>query len=194
MASVVPALTPVYARMSARYLLKEPLIVSSDIKLPIKIGYHDPAAVGADRIANGAAAFDKFQMAVIVVDFGTTTNFDVVDSGGVYLGGVIAPGPRTSARELARKAARLFEVPIEKPPSAIGRTTADSMKSGLFHGTVGMVDHLVGLIIEELGEKPRVVATGGLAADFEGNSRFIEFIIPELTLRGLKVISDFQSS
>jgi len=191
-ASVVPRLTPVYRKMVTNYLACEAIIVSADLKLPIKIGYDNPAAVGADRIANAVAGYSRFGGPIIIVDYGTTTNFDVIDAGGTYLGGAIAPGPETSARELARRAAKLFEVSIEKPQNAIGRNTADSIKSGLFYGTIGQVDMIIELISRELGEKPKIIATGGLAADFVEHSRFIESSHPELTLEGLKIIADYQ--
>lgn len=191
--SVVPNLTPVYERMSEKYFKLKPTHVSSAIKLPIKIAYDDPSAVGADRIANGVAAFDKFGGPIIIVDFGTTINFDVVTGDGQYLGGAIAPGPEMSASQLAAKAARLFEVRIEKPAHAIGKNTAESIKSGLFYGTIGQVDKIIDNICEELGSKPKVIGTGGLAADFQESSKYIESIHPALTLEGLRIISDFQT-
>lgn len=192
--SVVPRLTPVFKEMSKKYLSVEPLMVSCNLKLPIKIAYDDPNAVGADRIANAVAGFVKFGGPIIIVDYGTTTNFDVINDLGVYLGGAIAPGPETSAQELANRAARLFEVTVEKPRSAVGRNTADSIKSGLFHGTVGQVDHIIRLIRDELGGDARVIATGGLAEQFVQYSQFIEASYPALTLEGLKIIADHQSS
>lgn len=190
--SVVPRLTPVYEKMSDKYFNIKALIVSAAIKLPIKIDYDNPMAVGADRIANGVAAFDRFGGPIIVVDFGTTINFDVVTADGQYLGGAIAPGPEMSASQLAAKAARLFEVRIEKPAHAIGKNTAESIKSGLFYGTIGQVDKIIDNIIDELGSKPKVIGTGGLAADFQHSSKYIESIHPAITLEGLKIISDFQ--
>jgi len=192
-ASVVPRLKLIFKKMSEKYLSITPLVVSSKIKLPIKIDYNDPAEVGADRIANSVAAFAKFGGPIIVVDFGTATTFDVIDKKGVYLGGVIAPGAETSGHELAQRAARLFEVNIEQPQKVIGKSTAESIKSGLFYGTVGLVDSIVQLILEELNQPARVVATGGLAVDFSKNSRFIESVERILTLDGLKIIADFQS-
>jgi type III pantothenate kinase len=193
-ASVVPRLTPVYESMSRKYLSITPLIVSSRIRLPIKIAYDDPTAVGADRIANATAAFVKHGGPIIVVDFGTATTFDVINRDGVYLGGVIAPGVETSGAELARRAARLFEVRIERPDKIIGSNTAESIKSGLFYGTVGLVDSVVELILKELADSARVIATGGLAEAFAAGSRFIESCEPALTLEGLKIIADHQDS
>lgn len=190
-ASVVPRLTPVYEGMARKYFEQEPLTVSSRLNLPIKIGYLDPTAVGADRIANAVAGFVRFGGPLIIVDYGTATAFDVITAEGVYLGGVIAPGPETSGGELARRAARLFEVRIEKPSRVIGRTTAESIKSGLFYGTVGQVDLIIQLIIEELMAPARVIATGGLATDFAAESKFIEATYPTLTLDGLKIIAGY---
>jgi type III pantothenate kinase len=191
-ASVVPRLTAKFERMSHRYFEMDPLMVTSDIKLPIKIAYDDPSAVGADRIANAVAAYERYHAAVIAVDFGTTTNFDVIDSRGNYYGGAIAPGPEMSVRQLAQKAARLFEVTIERPPSVIGRNTTDSIRSGIYYGTIGTIDTIIKLILDELGEDARVIATGGIAASFADGSRYITDLIPELTLDGLRLITDFQ--
>jgi len=193
-ASVVPRLTPVFRNMSSKYLSVEPVIVSCDIKLPIKISYEDPASVGADRIANAVAAYVKFGGPIIVVDFGTTTNFDVINDLGTYLGGAIAPGPETSAQELASRTARLFEVTVDRPKSAVGRNTGDSIKSGLFYGTIGQVDHLIKLIRDELGGDARIIATGGLAEQFIRYLQYIESAHPTLTLDGLKIIADYQLS
>ncbi len=192
-ASVVPRLKPVYEKMADKYLSIKPLIVSSEIKLPIKIGYENPRAVGADRIANAVAAYTSFGGPIIVVDFGTATTFDVIDKNGVYLGGVIAPGAETSSRELVKKAARLFEVNIERPKNVIGRNTAESIKSGLFYGTIGLVDSIIERIQNDLGQKAKVIATGGLASDFLKDSRNIESVNKVLTLEGLKIIADFQA-
>jgi len=191
-ASVVPRLQLVYEKMSDKYLSISPLVVSSDTKLPIKIGYENPRAVGADRIANAVAAYKDFGGPIIVVDFGTATTFDVVDKDGIYLGGVIAPGPETSSRELVKKAARLFEVNIERPQNVIGRNTTDSIKSGLFYGTIGQVDSIIERINDELKGKIKVIATGGLADEFSKDSRYIESVSRTLTLEGLKIIADFQ--
>jgi len=120
-ASVVPPLTPVFEETAQKYFGQTPIVVSAAIKLPISIDIDQPDQVGADRIANSVAAFDRFGGPVIVVDFGTATTFDVVSPEGAYIGGVIIPGPKTSMAELARRAARLFEVRIERPDSVVGR-------------------------------------------------------------------------
>ncbi|MBN1213581.1 MAG: type III pantothenate kinase [candidate division Zixibacteria bacterium] len=190
-ASVVPPLTQVYETAVREYFAVEPLVVTHKIKLPLIIEIDQPEQVGADRIANAAAGFDKFGGPVIVVDFGTATTFDVVNEKGAYIGGVIIPGPETSMAELARKAARLFEVRIEPPDSVVGKSTAGALKSGLFYGTVGQVDFIIEKIIEETGfKKTKIVATGGLAPGIEKYSRFIKQVEQALTLEGLRLISN----
>lgn len=191
-ASVVPLLIPVYLSMSEKYLSTKPIVVSYQMALPITIGYDNPAEVGADRIANSVAAYANYGGPIIIVDFGTATTFDVVDKQGVYIGGVIAPGAKTAGVELARRAARLFEVNIERPTRVIGRTTGQSIKSGLFFGTIGQVDTILKLIIDELGQSAKVIATGGLSAEIGQDCRYIEEIEPTLTLDGLKIIADHQ--
>lgn len=188
--SVVPPLTSVFEETSRKYFGCLPIIVSSHIKLPIKIEIDQPDQVGADRIANSVAAFAKFGGPVIVVDFGTATTFDIVSAKGAYIGGVIIPGPETSMAELVRRAARLFEIRIEKPDSVVGKSTAGALKSGLFYGTIGQVDYIISKIIEETGfENVRVISTGGLAAGLEKASSQIQHREPTLTLDGLRLIA-----
>ncbi|UCD65147.1 MAG: type III pantothenate kinase [Candidatus Zixiibacteriota bacterium] len=189
--SVVPPLTTAFETTSRRHLGCLPTVVSHRLKLPITIEIDQPDQVGADRIANAVAGFAKFGGPAIIVDFGTATTFDVIDPGGAYIGGVILPGPETSMTELARKAARLFEVRIEPPDSVVGKSTAGALKSGLFYGTVGQVDYLIDRIIEETGfSGAKVIATGGLAAGIEKYSRHVKLIEPALTLEGLRIISE----
>jgi len=192
MASVVPGLTPIFERMCSKYVGCDPLVVSSKVKLPIKLGYDDPREMGADRIADAVAAFVKFGGPVILVDYGTATTFNVVTAEGVYVGGVIAPGIKTAGAGLAEKAARLFEVRIEKPDRIIGKTTAESIKSGMFYGTIGQVDAILDLIMQEMGQKPKIIATGGLSSEFAPHSKYIEQVFPELTLEGLRIIANSQ--
>lgn len=189
--SVVPRLSSVYERMCARFFTVTPLWVSVDIKLPIRIDIDKPRQVGADRIANAAAAYTRFGGPAIVVDFGTAINFDVVTADGAYIGGVLVPGPETSMAELARKAARLFDIRMVQPEKAIGRTTKQALESGLFYGTLGQVDFILDKIIEEASFKDTtVVATGGLANGIEKHSRHIGRVEPTLTLEGLRIIAD----
>ena len=189
--SVVPALTSVFELMAKRQLGCEPIIVSCKIKLPITIEIEQPGQVGADRIANAVAAFTKLGGPVIVVDFGTATNFDIVDQKGAYIGGILLPGPETSMAELARKAARLFEVRIEPPDSVVGKSTAGALKSGLFYGTIGQVDYLIDKIIEETKfSGTKIIATGGFSRNLDKYSRHIRQIDADLTLDGLRIISE----
>jgi len=191
MSSVVPPLTWPFEQASKEYLKQRPTIVSHLSHLPISIDIEQPQQLGSDRIANASAAFVKFGGPVIVVDFGTTTNLDVVSDDGVYKGGVLLPGPETSMSELARRAARLFEVRIEQPDSVVGRSTAEALKSGLFYGTIGQVDFVLDKILEETGfESARIVATGGFASGIEKHSRHISKVAPVLTLEGLRLIGE----
>lgn len=193
--SVVPPLTPIFEGASAKFFKQQPLVVSHVTPLPIKIDIDHPEQLGADRIANAVAGQAKFSGAVIIVDFGTATTFDVVNGKGAYIGGVIIPGPETAMAELARKAARLFEVRLERPKTVIGRSTASAMKSGMYYGTIGQVDFIIDQIIKEAGFKScTVVATGGLAEGVVGGSRHIKETIPTLTLEGLRLISSSSKS
>ena len=170
------------------------LIFSAELPLPIRIDIDAPEQVGADRIANAVAAFSKYGGECIVVDFGTATNFDIVNSSGDYIGGVLLPGPETSMAELARKAAQLHVVDIDPPQKVIGRTTTEALMSGLFLGTVGQVDYMLELVINEAKfNKPTVIATGGLAEKFVSFSKFIQRTEPDLTLEGLRIISEYSS-
>jgi len=192
--SVVPSLTHSFEQLAQKHFKCKPLIVSANLKLPIKIKIEQPEQVGADRIANAAAGFEKFGGELIVVDFGTATNFDVVDARGNYVGGVLIPGPETSMSELARKAARLYEVPFSPPPRVVGRNTTEALMSGLFYGTVGQVDNIIERILNETKfKKPHIIATGGLAEKVAKHSRHIKMLEPNLTLEGLRIISELNS-
>jgi type III pantothenate kinase len=147
--------------------------------------YENPHEVGADRIVNAVAAIERYGSPVIVLDFGTATTFDVVGPGGEYLGGVIAPGTGVSAEALFEKAARLHHVDVRRPQRVIGRSTEQSMQSGLFHGYVALVEGMVRRIRDELGVEAPVVATGGLATVFEPELRFLQEVNSQLTLEGL---------
>lgn len=191
--SVVPTLTPVYKRMAERFFGCRPIVVSTDITLPIEIRIDEPSQVGADRIANAVAAKLLIGPPAIVVDFGTAINFDIVDRDGAYIGGVLLPGPETSMAELARRAARLFEVGFTKTDTVIGKNTRHALQSGLFYGTLGQIDFLLDKIIAEAGfDSCTVVATGGLAAGLDGHSRHITRVEPTITLEGLRLIAEAQ--
>ena len=187
-ASVVPALTDVVASAARRAFGHEAMIVGPGIKTGMPILYENPREVGADRIANAVAAYERVQGAVCVVDFGTGTNFDCVSKKGEFLGGVIAPGMQISAEALFSRAARLARIPIQKPPKAIGRNTANSVQSGIVFGYVGLVDGLVDRIRAEIGDPCRILATGGLASLVAPESRTIEAVVPDLTLEGLRIL------
>jgi type III pantothenate kinase len=152
--------------------------------------YDVPQEVGADRIVNAVAAYARLGGPCIVVDFGTATTFDVVTERGEYAGGVIVPGISVSADALFEKAARLWRVEIRRPERVIGKTTVASVQSGLYFGYLSLVDGVVDRIARELGSKPRVIATGGLAELFGGASERIEEVDPLLTLKGLLLIHE----
>ena len=190
--SVVPNLTSVFIQMSRNYLELQPVVVNSLLKLPIKITYKNPRAVGADRICDTAAGFQCYGGPLIVVDLGTATTFDVVNEKGEYLGGAIAPGIETSAIDLFRRAAKLFPVQFEFPARIIGRTTEESIQAGMMFGVVEQVDGIVKRIIAELGtdKKVHVIGTGGLANTILSRSETIEKVEPFLTLEGMRIIYD----
>jgi type III pantothenate kinase len=188
LASVVPPLTPVLVALSRQYLGREPLVVEPGVKTGMPILYEPPGDVGADRILNGVAAFAALGGPVVVVDFGTATTFDVVTRKGEYAGGVICPGIGVSADALFQRAARLPRVDLRHPGSVIGRSTVTSMQSGLFFGYAALVEGILGRIRAELGERPRVVATGGYAETLAAEIPSIETVDPVLTLTGLRLI------
>jgi type III pantothenate kinase len=186
--SVVPHLTSVYQEMSQKYLQIEPIIVSAQLPLGIKVLYDDPSQVGADRLANAVAAYQIYGGPAIVVDLGTATTFDVVSKSGEYLGGAIAPGLEKSISILAQKAAQLFKIEMKKPKDVIGKSTEESLRSGIFYGTLGQIDAIVKRIKKKLAGKVKVIATGGLASLLANESETIEKIDPGLTLKGLNII------
>jgi type III pantothenate kinase len=187
-ASVVPAVTDTLTRAVALAFGLDPLVVGPGIKTGMPILYENPREVGADRIVNAVAAFELTARAVIVVDFGTATTFDVISQKGEYLGGVIAPGIQISADALFARAAKLPRVEVAKPPRVIGRNTIHSMQSGIVYGYVGLVDGMVDRIRAELGYETAVLATGGLARLVEPESRTIEKVEEFLTLLGLRLL------
>jgi len=188
--SVVPDLTSIYQEMARRYFKCEPVVVTCESRLKIKIKTDDPHQVGADRIANAEGYVHKYRGAGIIVDFGTATTFDVVSAKKEYLGGVIAPGIETSSARLTERAAKLFGVKLEPPPNVIGRNTEDSLKSGLLYGSVGQVEGIIRRITGELPSKTRVIATGGLARIIAESCEMIENVDETLTLFGLRKIYD----
>ncbi len=187
-ASVVPALTEPMLDLVRRAFALEALVVGPGIRTGMAILYENPREVGADRIVNGVAAYERFKSGLIVVDFGTATTFDCVSPKGEYLGGVIAPGIQISADALFARAAKLPRVEIAKPPRVVGRNTQHSMQSGIVYGYVALVDGLVERLIEELEFPCVVVATGGLARLIAPLSRSIKEVDDDLTLDGLRIL------
>jgi type III pantothenate kinase len=186
--SVVPSLTHAYEEISEQATGRLPMVVGPGLKTGMPIRYDNPHEVGADRIVNGVAAHERFGGPVIVIDFGTATTIDVIDSSGSYLGGSIAPGVETSAEALFAKAARLSKVDLEPPGHVIGTNTQASLQSGLMLGTAAMIDGLVERVWDELGEEATVVATGGLAHTMAPLCETIHEVDEDLTLKGLMLI------
>lgn len=186
--SVVPTLTEAFREMADRYLDSPPVIVGPGIRTGMAIRTDNPREVGADRLVNALAAFDKYGGPGIVVDFGTATSFDVYDDAGAFLGGAIAPGVQTSMAALTAGGAQLGAVELARPARAIGRSTVESMQSGAIYGFAGQVDRLVEALAGELGGSPVVVATGGLALPITDVCRRIDHHDQWLTLRGLRLV------
>jgi type III pantothenate kinase len=190
LSSTVPVLLREWEALAEKWAHAPLLVVGPGVKTGIPIRYDDPREVGPDRIANSVAARARYGAPVIVVDFGTSTNFDVVSADGEYVGGVIAPGIEISMDALFARAARLVKVDYAPPPAVIGKTTVEGLQSGLVYGFAGQVDGIVGRIREELGTEARAVATGGLADLVSPHSRTIERVDPFLTLEGLRLVWD----
>jgi len=188
LASVVPILTIAYVELVRRAIGKLPLVVGPGLKTGLPISYEDPREVGADRIVNAVGAVASHGAPVIVVDFGTATTLDVVDKAGAYVGGVIAPGVKTGADALFRKAARLSAVDYEMPRRVIGRSTRESIQVGLVLGHAAMVDGLVRRTWAELGGPCPVIATGGHATEIAGACETISEVNSDLTLEGLALL------
>jgi len=185
---VVPTLLETILEAINTYFEVDPIIVGPGVKTGMPILYHNPKEVGADRIVNGVAAYEIVHSSVIVVDFGTATTFDCISDKGEYLGGLITPGLHISAEALYEKASKLPRVEILKPDHVIGKTTVESIQSGLVHGYAGLVDGIVKKIKTEMTTKPKVIATGGSAELIAKESESIESVDNFLTLKGLKLI------
>lgn len=189
--SVVPSSVRILNAFCQRYLNLTPVWINpASVKKLMPILYSNPNEVGADRIVNAVAAFDKYKQALIIIDFGTATTFDVVTENGEYLGGAICPGVMISSEALFQRASRLPRVEIFKAPErVIGDDTIDSIKSGIIHGNAAMVDGMVNRMAKEMATTPKIVATGGLAPLIAEVSDRIEVVDQELTLDGLRIIS-----
>jgi len=187
-ASVVPPLNFTLKQMAETYFHVTPLFIDHTVDTGVRILYEPPSDVGADRIVDAVAAIQKYGAPCIVVDFGTATTFDAINSQGEYLGGVITPGITISADALFARAAKLQRVEIKRPQRVVGSATVEAMQSGLYHGYVGLVDGILRKMIDEMGGAPKVIATGGLAPLIAKGSEFIEEVDETLTLEGMRLV------
>src|SRR5438309_531036 len=188
LSSTVPRLIREYEHLAERWAKVPLLVIGPGVKTGIRIQHDAPHEIGPDRIVNAVAAKEKHGAPAIVVDFGTSTNFDVVSPDGDYVGGVLAPGIEVSMDALFARAARLVKVDFVEPPAPIGKSTATALQSGLVYGFAGQVDGIVAAIRGELGADAPVVATGGLAELIAPHSKTIVRIDPLLTLEGLRLV------
>jgi type III pantothenate kinase len=194
LSTTVPSIVREWERLADRWAHAALLVVGPGVRTGIPIRYDDPREVGPDRIVNAVAVRDRYGAPAIVVDFGTSTNFDVVSAEGEYVGGVLAPGIEISMEALFARAARLVNVDFTAPPSVIGKTTVGGLQSGLVFGFAGQVDGIVAHIREELGAPDAtVVATGGLAELIAPYTASIKQVEPWLTLHGLRVVFERNS-
>lgn len=192
--SVVPPLTSTFTELSRRYLEIDPLVVTHKTNTGIQLLVDQPEQVGADRIVNAAAVKVIYGGPAIVIDFGTATTFDVVDSDGNYLGGAISPGIGVAHDALVSRAARLHKVDLVPPPRPIGKNTIHAMQSGIFWGYVALVEGLVKRLHDDLAlPDTKIIATGGLAPLFREHTTVIDLIAPDLTLEGLRIIYERQA-
>jgi type III pantothenate kinase len=190
---VVPQLAPEYEALCERRIGEACLLVGPNLKTGMPILVDNPHELGADRLVNAVAAHDAAKGACIAVDFGTSTNFDVVSGAGEYLGGVIGPGLEVSLEALTARAAKLPRIDVSNPQGAIGKNTQTAIQSGFGYGFAGLVDGIDRRLAEELGEPATVIATGGLAATIAPHCETIDEVDPLLTLRGLRLIYEQNS-
>jgi len=188
--STVPQLEPEWVAMARRYLAHEMLVVGPGLRTGMAIRIDNPRELGADRLVNAVAAYDRAGGTVISVDFGTAVNYDVVSAAGEYLGGVIAPGVEVSLEALTERGAKLPKIELAPPRHAIGKSTVEAIRSGVIYGYAGQVDAIVRRIRDELGDDAEVVATGGLAGHIVPYTQEIDDVDDLLTLTGLKLLYD----
>ena len=186
--SVVPPMEFPLEQMCQRFFRKKPLFVGPGVKTGMPVLYDNPREVGADRIVNAVAAYDKWPQGLIIVDFGTATTFDAVTPKGEYLGGAIAPGIAISMEALFQRASKLPRVAFERPDKVIGRNTVASIQSGLVYGYAGLVDSICARMADEVAYPVKIIATGGLAPLIAKVSKRIEIVDEQLTLDGLRII------
>jgi type III pantothenate kinase len=186
--STVPQLGQEWATMAGRYLDHEMIVVGPGIRTGMAIRYDNPREIGADRLVNAVAAYDKVRGAVVVVDFGTAITYDPVSADGEYLGGIISPGVEISMEALTNRAAALPKIDIAPPRSLIGKSTVDAIRSGIVYGFAGQVDAIVRRLRVELGEDTETIATGGLAGHIVPFTETIDEVDDLLTLRGLRLL------
>ncbi|MBJ7243201.1 MAG: type III pantothenate kinase [Solirubrobacteraceae bacterium] len=186
--STVPQLGPQWLEMTERYLGHEMLVVGPGFKTGMPLRYDNPREIGADRLVNAVAAYERTQGACIVVDFGTAITYDPVSAEGEYLGGIISPGVEISVEALASRAAKLPKVDLEPPRALIGKSTIEAIRSGVIYGFAAMVDGIVARLLEEMGEETATIATGGLAHHIVPFTERIDEIDDLLTLEGLRIL------
>ena len=185
---VVPPMLNILEPLCEKYFHLKPLIVGPGVKTGMPIYYDNPKEVGADRIVNAVAAYEKYRRDLIIVDFGTATTFDYVSAKGEYMGGCIAPGIMISSEALFERAAKLPRVELSKPRAIIAKDTVSSMQAGIMYGYAGLVDGIVGRMMGEVKSNPMVIATGGLAKIVAPETKTIEVVDDMLTLEGLRLI------
>lgn len=186
--STVPQLGPQWLEMTERYLGHEMLVVGPGFKTGMPLRYDNPREIGADRLVNAVAAYERIQGACIVIDFGTAITYDPVSAEGEYLGGIISPGVEISVEALASRAAKLPKVDLEPPRALIGKSTIEAIRSGVIYGFAAMVDGIVARLLEEMGEETATIATGGLAHHIVPFTERIDEIDDLLTLEGLRIL------
>ena len=188
--SVVAELENSYRELAEKLLDAEVFFVAENFNSGLKINYFPPKTLGVDRFIAAFTAVEKYGKPIIVCDFGTAATIDAVNSKGEFLGGIIAPGISILAETLFQKTSKLPKVKIEKPESIFGNSTIASIQSGIFYGYIGLVDGILRKMIDELGENPKIIATGGSASKIAENSELIEFVDEKLMLDGLRLIYD----
>ncbi len=191
LASVVPSIQHTLKTMCARYLGKEPMVIGEGTKTGMKIKYDNPKEVGADRIVNAVAAYQRYGGPCIIIDIGTAISFDVINKDGEYLGGAISPGIGISSEALFSRTSKLPKVELEEPKTVIGKNTVEAIQSGVVYGFIGLVDNVIENILAEMKldkSEVKIIATGGYAKLIASKSKYIEDYDYDITLQGMKMI------